>query len=63
MKFIANHRIEMGEAPNVQVLHAGQVLPPMDVEELLRLQDLCAVTGVSGDASEVPEAADVQQSQ
>ena len=49
MKFIANHRIEMGAAPNVQILHAGQVLPPMDVDELLRLQDLGAITGVPGE--------------
>ena len=52
MKFIANHRIDIGSAPNVQILHAGQVLPPMDVQELLRLQDLVAITGAPSDATE-----------
>ena len=49
MKFIANHRIEMGVGDYVEILHAGQVLPPMDVGELLRLQDLGAITGVPGE--------------
>lgn len=49
MKFIANHRIELGSGADVQILHAGQVLPPMDVDELLRLQDLGAITGVPGE--------------
>lgn len=49
MKFIANHRIELGVGDDVQILHAGQVLPPMDVDELLRLQDLGAITGVPGE--------------
>lgn len=49
MKFIANHRIELGVGADVQILHAGQVLPPMDVDELLRLQDLGAITGVPGE--------------
>ena len=50
MKFIANHRIELGVGDYVEILHAGQVLPPMDVDELLRLQDLGAITGVPGEA-------------
>lgn len=49
MKFIANHRIELGVGDYVEILHAGQVLPPMDVGELLRLQDLGAITGVPGE--------------
>lgn len=49
MKFIANHRIELGVGADVQIMHAGQVLPPMDVDELLRLQDLGAITGVPGE--------------
>ena len=49
MKFIANHRIELGVGADVQILHIGQVLPPMDVDELLRLQDLGAITGVPGE--------------
>lgn len=50
MKFIANHRIELASGADVQILHAGQVLPPMDVDELLRLQDLGAITGVPSEA-------------
>ena len=57
MKFIANHRIELGVGDYVEILHAGQVLPPMDVGELLRLQDLGAITGAPSDATEAPAPA------
>lgn len=53
MKFVANIRIEIGSVPNVKTVQPGEVLPTMPVEELLRLQDLDAITGVE-DAASVP---------
>ena len=46
MKFIAKHTIVLGKPPNLKELAAGDPLPKMPADELMRLQDLGAITAV-----------------
>ncbi len=54
MKFIANHTVQVGKAPNVKTIEQGQTLPKLPVDELMRLQDLDAITGVDEPAPAAP---------
>lgn len=48
LKFIANHTIIVGKGTAAKTLKAGEALPKMPVEELMRLQDLGAISGSDG---------------
>ena len=57
MKFRANHDIVVGKPPGARTVVAGQILPKLPMDELQRLVDLGAVTGIEDAGDDAAEKA------
>lgn len=61
LKFTALHTIILGKGASAKTVKAGEQLPKLPVEELIRLQDLGAIIGTDGLKDSGPTVAEYVQ--